>query len=172
LAGLLFDARGERLTPSHAVKNGRRYRYYVSAALNTGSAKDGNGLRLAADQIDQGVTNMLIEALTSPAGFLDRFGIAGIPGDEIRKVLGRATRLAAVLSGSPEQRVKTIRDSIEQVMVEEDRISIKVRRGALLGRELAGGGADERDGSTIELSAAVSFRRRGAATRLVFPGSE
>ena len=24
---------GERLTPSHAVKKGRRYRYYVSAAL-------------------------------------------------------------------------------------------------------------------------------------------
>jgi site-specific DNA recombinase len=30
LAGLLVDARGERLTPSHAVKNGRRYRYYVN----------------------------------------------------------------------------------------------------------------------------------------------
>jgi hypothetical protein len=33
LAGLLVDAHGERLTPSHAVKKGRRYRYYVSAAL-------------------------------------------------------------------------------------------------------------------------------------------
>src|ERR1700751_5610699 len=31
LAGLLVDTQGERLTPSHAVKNGRRYRYYVSA---------------------------------------------------------------------------------------------------------------------------------------------
>src|ERR1700741_2200804 len=29
LAGLLVDARGERLTPSHAVKKGRRYCYYV-----------------------------------------------------------------------------------------------------------------------------------------------
>src|SRR5271163_212208 len=35
LAGLLVDAQGERLTPSHAVKKGRRYRYYVSAALIT-----------------------------------------------------------------------------------------------------------------------------------------
>src|SRR5436309_9083051 len=35
LAGLLVDAQGERLTPSHAVKKGRRYRYYVSAALVT-----------------------------------------------------------------------------------------------------------------------------------------
>jgi site-specific DNA recombinase len=32
LAGLLVDAQGERLTPSHAVKKGRRYRYYISAA--------------------------------------------------------------------------------------------------------------------------------------------
>jgi hypothetical protein len=31
LAGLLVDARGKRLTPSHVVKKGRRYRYYVSA---------------------------------------------------------------------------------------------------------------------------------------------
>jgi len=31
LAGLLFDAHGDRLTPSHAVKKGRRYRYYISA---------------------------------------------------------------------------------------------------------------------------------------------
>ena len=41
LAGLLVDARGERLTPSHAVKKGRRYRYYISSALITEAAKDG-----------------------------------------------------------------------------------------------------------------------------------
>jgi hypothetical protein len=35
LAGLLVDAQGERLTSSHAVKKGRHYRYYVSAALIT-----------------------------------------------------------------------------------------------------------------------------------------
>jgi hypothetical protein len=30
LAGILFDASGERLTPTHAIKNGKRYRYYAS----------------------------------------------------------------------------------------------------------------------------------------------
>ena len=29
LTGMLSDAQGNRFTPSHAVKNGRRYRYYV-----------------------------------------------------------------------------------------------------------------------------------------------
>ena len=40
LAGLTFDEYGERLTPSHAVKKGTRYRYYVSTSLITGAAKD------------------------------------------------------------------------------------------------------------------------------------
>ena len=49
LAGLLVDAQGERLTPSHAVKKGRRYRYYVSAALITEAGTDrAQGWRLAA----------------------------------------------------------------------------------------------------------------------------
>jgi hypothetical protein len=49
LAGLLVDARGERLTPSHAFKKGRRYRYYVSAALITEAGTDrARGWRLAA----------------------------------------------------------------------------------------------------------------------------
>jgi Recombinase len=49
LAGLLVDAQGERLTPSHAVQKGRRYRYYVSAALITAGAKDDTpSWRLAA----------------------------------------------------------------------------------------------------------------------------
>jgi hypothetical protein len=33
LAGMLFDAAGNRMTPSYAVKNGTRYRYYVSHPL-------------------------------------------------------------------------------------------------------------------------------------------
>jgi DNA invertase Pin-like site-specific DNA recombinase len=55
LAGLLVDARGERLTPSHAVKKGRRYRYYVSAALITDAGTDREGWRLAAREIEEAV---------------------------------------------------------------------------------------------------------------------
>lgn len=42
LAGLLVDVRGERLTPTHAVKKGRCYRYYVSAALITEAGTERN----------------------------------------------------------------------------------------------------------------------------------
>ena len=36
LIGHIFDARGNRMTPSYAVKNGVRYRYYISSALIQG----------------------------------------------------------------------------------------------------------------------------------------
>jgi hypothetical protein len=66
LVGLLVDARGERLTPSHAVKKGRRYRYYVSAALITDAGTDrAQGWRLAARQIEEAVIRILSDALTS-----------------------------------------------------------------------------------------------------------
>jgi site-specific DNA recombinase len=169
LAGLLVDAQGERLTLSHAVKKGRRYRYYVSAALITGTAKDGHGWRLAAEQIEQGVLTALAEALT-PAGFVNRFALAGIPGDQIRNVLGRAACFASALRGSPAQRVKTIRELVAQVMVEEESISINLRRSALFAEEIRSGATDEPGDSTIELTAAVAFRRRGSETRLVLPG--
>src|SRR6201984_2802622 len=48
LAGMLFDGEGNRMTPSHAVKMGTHYRYYVSGSL---IAKDRTetsaGLRIA-----------------------------------------------------------------------------------------------------------------------------
>src|SRR5271155_2532741 len=65
LAGLLVDAKGERLTPSHAVKKGRRYRYYVSAALITAGAKDDTpSWRLAAQEIEDCVIRILVDALS------------------------------------------------------------------------------------------------------------
>src|SRR5881275_2422905 len=90
LAGLLVDARGERLTPSHAVKKGRRYRYYVSAALITDAGTDREGWRLAAREIEEAVIRILADALTSPARLVQRFGSAAIPSGQTRKMLGRA----------------------------------------------------------------------------------
>ena len=56
LIGKLFDESGEGLTPSHAVKGDRRYRYYVSRSLMKGSATrvDG-GWRLPAAEIERSV---------------------------------------------------------------------------------------------------------------------
>src|SRR5947208_401016 len=115
LAGLLVDARGERLTPSHAVKKDRRYRYYVSAALITEAGTDrAQGWRLAAREIEEAVIRILADALTSPVSLVEQFGAAGTPSDQIRKLLSRAARMAAALGGSPGERAKVVRELIQK----------------------------------------------------------
>src|SRR6266446_1533890 len=110
LAGLLVDARGERLTPSHALKKGLRYRYYASAALITEAGTErAQGWRLVAKEIEEAVIRILTNALTSPARLVERFGTAAMPSDQIQKMLGRAARLAVALGGSPGERAKVVR---------------------------------------------------------------
>jgi site-specific DNA recombinase len=171
LAGLLVDARGERLTPSHAVKKGRRYRYYVSAALITDAGADrAQGWRLAAREIEEAVIRILADALTSPAGLVERFSAAGMPSDQIRKLLSRAARVKAALGGSPGERAKLVHELVEKIIVDEKTIIIKLRRGLLLGGDGPSSASDEPSDSAVELTAAAAFTRRGAETKLVLPG--
>jgi site-specific DNA recombinase len=41
---MLFDRDGNRMTPSHAIKKGTRYRYYVSRSLITNQRDGGEAL--------------------------------------------------------------------------------------------------------------------------------
>jgi len=53
LMGRIFDERGNRMTPSYAVKNGVRYRYYISAPLLQGQPNKAAKLkRIPAAEIE------------------------------------------------------------------------------------------------------------------------
>jgi len=163
---VLIDARGERLNASHAVKKGRRYRYYVSTEAGTDRPQ---GWRLAAQEIEDAVIKVLADALTRPALLLERFDTAGIPDDQTSRMLDRATRFAAALKRSPTERAKVVRDLIEKVVIEEDAIMIRVRRSPLLGGAVMPPASENPSDSPIELTAPVAFRRRGVEMRLVLP---
>ena len=115
---------------------------------------------------------ILADALTSPASLVERFGAAGMASDQLRKLLGRAARMAAALGGSPGERAKLIRELVEEIIVDEKTIIIKLRRGPLLGGDIPSCASDEPNDSAVELTAAVAFTRRGAETKLVLPGLE
>ena len=63
LAGKLFDETGDRLSPSHASKGGKRYRYYVSRRLVTGDADAGDGWRLPAGRLERDLGRAVRERL-------------------------------------------------------------------------------------------------------------
>jgi len=87
---VLVDAELVRLTPSHAVKKGQRYRYYVSGALITEAGTDRpQGWRLPAQEMEDAVIRILADALTSPAMPVERFGTADAPRPERQRVLGQ-----------------------------------------------------------------------------------
>ena len=52
LTGKLFDETGAALTPTHAVKKGRRYYYYVSRSLIRDSGNGQAGWRLPAKELE------------------------------------------------------------------------------------------------------------------------
>jgi hypothetical protein len=67
LAGTLFDGDGNRMTPTHAVKNGVRYRYYVSRPLITKAQPEPSaGLRIPARELEQAVTSRVRQWLLGP----------------------------------------------------------------------------------------------------------
>ncbi len=64
LAGKLFDETGDRLTPSHSRKNGKRLRYYISRRLVTDrSRKHPDAWRLPAEQLEGLLSETVLQHL-------------------------------------------------------------------------------------------------------------
>jgi hypothetical protein len=70
LSGILFDARGERMTPTHATKNNTRYRYYISRSLLAGTVKH-SGQRIPASGLEVLVTRRIHDWFCDRTAMLD-----------------------------------------------------------------------------------------------------
>src|SRR6266498_883990 len=72
LGGFVFDATGERLTPTYAIKKGTRYRYYVSSSLvREAKGNRAGGWRLPAGDLEGLVISRLRDFFADPAALLD-----------------------------------------------------------------------------------------------------
>jgi DNA invertase Pin-like site-specific DNA recombinase len=72
LAGLLFDDRGNRMSPSFTTKRGVRYRSYVSSAILTGRRSEaGSVTRVSAPELETGVVAALRKRFTNSDSLTD-----------------------------------------------------------------------------------------------------
>ena len=155
LAGLLYDETGDRLTPSHANKGGKRYRYYVSNRLHL--AKDRTGWRLPAPMLERLVLDALDRRLASPTA------LAGLPPDALNSITA-IERLQAA-SEALRQSIKDA-NSIERVLVRVEigpsMLRMKLKLDALI----------EGAAGSIEFEEPVLLRRRGVEAKLVLAAGE
>jgi site-specific DNA recombinase len=67
LAGLIYDDRGNIMSPSYSVRRGNRYRYYISSALLHDRRADAGSLaRVNADDVERLVVEVLGRELSRP----------------------------------------------------------------------------------------------------------
>ena len=130
LAGLAFDETGERLTPSHAVKKGTRYRYYVSRSLIVGTAKDhSTGRRIPAANLETLVITRLRSFLADQGAILDAIRDEYADGAAQNRLIARGRQIAEELTTlAPDQTRAMLMTLISRVDIRPDRVEIKVHR--------------------------------------------
>ena len=140
LAGLLHDAEGNRMTPSHTVKRGKRYRYYVSQALiRQRPGPEGTPGRVGAHELERIVIARLQKLLATPRELLATLGATEEEAATQKTLLARAKALAAEL---PELAPAKIREfllaTVWRITLKESTLTLQVDRGhlraTLLGR--------------------------------------
>src|SRR5260221_2542951 len=133
LAGLIYDDAGNRLVSSHATKNGKRYRYYVTSE-GTGrsvAAASVPKLRLPAAIIDELVLTKLQSFLTDKAEISTFLRETRCRPAEIGRGLALASQFADSLT-SPAPIAQNVADLLARVTVSPTSLNISIKRDRLL----------------------------------------
>jgi DNA invertase Pin-like site-specific DNA recombinase len=126
LAGRLFNDQRTPFTPSHAVKNGKRYRYYIERAADTGTAgRRPRRQRLAAAEVEKLVTDSLVGLLHSTPAVMEAASVEEHSAEALRSHTDHATRLAAAIAVGPD-RHRSIRAFLHRVTVGADAVRLEL----------------------------------------------
>jgi site-specific DNA recombinase len=133
LTGLLQDAQGNRFTPSHTAKNGKRYRYYTCRPKITDSGSAPSKVfALPAHDIEKQVLCRLQSFLGSTQHLMDEL-IMPEDSPSLTELLisGSMKRASDWSSAFPAEAYEFVRAVVHRVVVCRDRVEIQVKKGAL-----------------------------------------
>ena len=133
LAGLVFDDSGERLTPTHAVKKGTRYRYYVSRSLITGSAENhSQGRRIPAGNLEGLVVGRLRALLADEGAMLSAIIDAEENGDQQKKLIERARQISGEFPTLTPEAIRSILLTlVSRINIRAEHVEVKLYRHRL-----------------------------------------
>ena len=178
LAGIVFDASGEAMTPSHTSKNGVRYRYYISRSLTKNcSTEHPDAQRIPATLLEELVINRIGEFLSEQKQVLDalprRFQLATFQlhlTQALKNLLNEIQKNPATCWND------LIRPFLKRVQVYRDQVEIELNSHGLANTifgEPAASLLDEDDSSdtTIKLSVAATLKRTGKELKFIVPST-
>jgi hypothetical protein len=173
-AGLIVDGEGQRMTPTHAVKKGRRYRYYVSTQLITGARPNhAKGWRIPAGDVEALVLDRLRAFFASEPDVGEALSCFELDASTLRSALSKAMQLAEGWTGLPSIKVRELlRSVIETVEINDEEIITSLKRkeiaSVLLGNIFNLPAIGESDIFALRIEA--KLRRAGKGIRLVVGG--
>jgi Site-specific recombinases, DNA invertase Pin homologs len=127
--GLLYDEAGNRFTPSHATKKGRRYRYYISRSVIKGRAKDQAGsIRLPAEEIEELILSQLLGLLQSAPKILDLLQPHDLGMTETQHV----AKVAQEYLASQERVRNDLRLIVKPIVARQQKIELQLNKPALM----------------------------------------
>jgi site-specific DNA recombinase len=174
LAGLIYDAAGNRLVSSHATKNGKRYRYYVTSEGTGRSVTPASAPRLwlPAAMIDELVLTKVQSFLRDKAQISTLLRETRCRPAEIGSGLGIASRFADSLT-SVAPMAQNVANLLARVAVSPKSLNISIKRDRLLAMltdTFAEPSQHDGQDNIISLEAAVPAAPRGGSGKLVFEG--
>jgi len=134
LAGIVFDASSEPMTPTHAVKKGTRYRYYISRRLITGPKSDSSrGQRVPASNLETLVIGRVRGLLADPVEILNAIANGECHAPMQKRLRDAVAALSARWEHLPtETRHDFARSILVRAQVHADRIDLDVGSARLV----------------------------------------
>jgi hypothetical protein len=166
LAGLLFDETGDRLTPSQATKDGRRYRYYISQRLMQARKKVRSGWRLPAHELDVMVLSSLRGVLGDQIRLHQLLNLRDADIGLMEKVQEKAKRLVQVLSEPSSEARAELVNLVPRIDLAPGEMRITLAAGGLH-RSLGITPNSDYGQERIILDLPFELRRRGVEARLM-----
>ena len=142
LTGILVDAGGQPMTPTHAIKKGVRYRYYVSRRLITGTRGEeendqATGQRIPAANLERLVVQRLRSFFADPGAVFESLPRRRRDAPSQRLANAAATEIVRALDDRREDAWNmNFRPMIVRVRVGLDRIDVDLSAERLVGRLL------------------------------------
>ena len=167
----MFDEQGNRFTATHAVKSGKRYRYYVC------QDREDQSLRIPAFEIEATVTRALTEFLSDMSRLTEQLRLEGSPPECLKTIFARARLIASeIRTGTTAKKRTLFLDLFERIAIAPSTMQIVLKRTALGAQLLGATNRPDTEeagdgGGYLKIDCPVRFTRRGVEMGLVLNGT-